>query len=91
MIKNLSLTSLVSVVFFTAYTFTVSKFQTSYLVGAKFGWPLVFFSTEPDKQIMADRYFSFVNLSIDFLICFVFSFLLVQLLSFGKRNKRHLA
>ncbi len=69
MIKNASLSSLVSVILFTASTFTVSKFQTSYLVGAKFGWPLVFFSSEPDKEVMADKYFSFLNLSIDFFIC----------------------
>lgn len=91
MIKNVSRSSFVSVILFTAYTFTVSKFQPSYLAGAKFGWPFVFFTTEPDKQIMAGRYFSFLNLSIDFAICFIFSFLLVQLLSFGKRDKRRLA
>ncbi len=91
MIKNASISSLVSVILFTATTFTVSKFQTSYLVGANFGWPFIFFTTEPDKKVMADKYFSFINLSIDFLICVLIGFLLVQLLSFGKREKRHLA
>lgn len=91
MIKNASIVSLVSVLLFTATTFTVSKFQTSYLVGANFGWPLVFFSSDPDKQIMANKYFSFLNLSIDFLICVAISFLLVQIFSNNKRQKRRLA
>ena len=91
MIKNLSMASLVSVILFTASTFTVSKFQPSYLVGANFGWPLVFFTTDPDKEILADKYFSFANLSLDFLICAIISFLIVQFLSVGKREKRRLA
>lgn len=92
MTKIISIASLVSVLLFTATTFTVSKFQTSYLVGANFGWPLAFFTSDPDKQIMANRSFSFLNLSIDFLICVVIGFLMVHFLSLGsKREKRRLA
>lgn len=89
--KNVSIASLISVLLFTAATFPVSKFQTSYLVGANFGWPLAFFTSDPDKQIMAGRYFSFMNLSIDFSICALISFLMVHFLSLGKREKRRLA
>ena len=92
MTKNVSIASLISVILFTATTFPISKFQPSYLVGANFGWPLAFFTSDPDKDIMADKSFSFLNLSIDFLICVVISFLMMHLLSLsGKREKRRLA
>lgn len=91
MIKNASATSFVSVALFTALTYTSSKFLPSGLAGAKFGWPFVFFTTDPEKEIMAGKSFSLLNLSIDFMICLSIGFLLVQLLSVDKRRKSKLA
>lgn len=91
MIKQLSVTSFVSVVLFTAVNYTHSKFLTSYLIGANFGWPLVFFTSDPEKEIMAGKSFYLLNLSIDFLICLVIGFLLVQMLSIRKRRRNNLA
>jgi general stress protein CsbA len=91
MIKQLSATSFVSVVLFTAINYTHSKFLTSYLIGANFGWPFVFFTSDPEKEIMAGKSFSLINLSIDFFICLIIGFLLVQILSVRKRRKNNLA
>ncbi len=91
MIKHASATSFVSVILFTAFTYTYSKFVTTASDGAKFGWPLVFFSTDPEKEIMAGNSFSLFNLSVDLMICIAMGFLIVQLLSLDKRRKKRLA
>jgi len=91
MTKKLSFVSLIAVLLFIGTNFCFSNFESYYLQGARLGWPLLFFSAEPEKQLMATKYFSLINFTIDFLIFTSIAILLVLLKTAGKKNKRHLA
>ena len=93
MIKNTSIASLVSVSLFMLLTFNSSKFQSGYEDGAVFGWPFIFFSAGPEKEILAVKSFSLLNLTLDMFICISFGFILVRVLAMFKveRKSRRLA
>ncbi|MBA4197960.1 MAG: hypothetical protein C0459_10435 [Chitinophaga sp.] len=86
MIKYVSLSSLISSFLFVAITFTASKFQS--FSQNVIGYPFVFFSAEQDKFIGADKQFSLLNFSADFLICIMAGLLIVKVISFGFRPTR---
>ncbi len=88
--KKASLASLITVVLFVSVTFSVSKFTSPFQNYTSFGWPLVFFYAEPEKQIMAERYFSLFNLLLDILLYSIISFVLIKTV-WIKRGKKYLA
>jgi len=89
MIKKVSLTSLVSVIVFMATLYANARIDS--FDKSRIGWPLVFFATDPEKEIMAGTHFSFLRLCFDLFISVAIAFLLVTLFSFGKKETRKLA
>lgn len=90
MIKYASVTSLLSTFLFIAVTFTASKFQ-SFNQNIYFGYPFIFFTSDAEKIIDADKSFSAFNLCADILIFVMASMLVVKLLSLGVRPARQLS
>jgi hypothetical protein len=87
--KKTSVITLVSSLVFTAITFTSTKFASTFNDYSQFGWPFVFFSAEPEKQINSQNSFVLPALLIDVVLCVIISYLLVTVLSlFGVKRKR---
>jgi hypothetical protein len=87
MTKKISVISLISVITFTALNFATSQFHNAYDDESRIGWPFIFFTADPEKQIDASRSFFFLNFLLDWLICILISVTLVYLFSSDKKVK----
>ncbi len=85
--KKISITTLLSVVFFLVLIIATSKFQTTYHEGDKFGWPFVFFSAYNNHEFVTDQSFSVFNLFLDLVVCFGFGFGISSLFAKLKHQK----
>lgn len=87
--KKASVVTLVTSLLFTTITFTSTKFSSTFNDYSQFGWPAVFFSAEPEKQIDAQNSFSFSALMLDVFLCITASYFLVSLIGlFSVKRKR---
>ncbi len=90
MIKKISAVSLIAVILFLSSNMTTTRLHNAYTDESKIGWPFVFFTAEPEKQIDAGRFFSSLYLGLDLLICIAASFVLFYLFPTGKKASRPL-
>jgi|GEM_PF-1298087 hypothetical protein len=72
--KNVSLISLITVVLFTAITFSTSDVEANFSDTDIFGWPFAFFTAAPENLINAKDSFSIINLLADILFCIIIAY-----------------
>jgi hypothetical protein len=87
MIKYASVTSLITTILFVALNFTTSKFQ-AFNNNIHFGYPFVFFTSEPEYLNGANKDFSLFNLGIDLICCLTVACLIVSLFTRMKQVKK---
>ncbi len=89
--KNVSFISLITVVLFTAITFSTSDIETNFTDTDIFGWPLAFFTAAPENLINAKDTFSVLNLLADILLCVTVAFVIKKIVDALKieRKKNH--
>ena len=86
--KKVSFISLLTVILFTAITFSKTDVEENFSNYNKFGWPRTFFVAAPENLNNAKDAFSFLSLSIDILFCVAIAFIIKKIIDVLKVERK---